>query len=118
MMKPSAPVPFGFAFDRLVWGILQSNPARRPFGSAILAFRDEPFKARLARCWNSLGPLPRCAWEDVVLLVYDADPIAAGGGGHTDLRVTIIRIAPAPALEQTVRSGDLAEDPATGQIAA
>ena len=76
------------------------NPARRPFDTAILAFRDEPFKARLARCWNSPGRQPGCAWmcldvlelawADVVLLMDDADPIAAGGGGHTDLRVTII----------------------------
>jgi hypothetical protein len=94
-IKPSAPVPFGFAFDRLARGILRLNPAWRPFDSAILAFRDQPFKARLARRWNSVGSifpmcLGRCGWADVVLLAYDADPIAAGGGGHTDLRVTII----------------------------
>ena len=44
--------------------------------------------------------------------------IAAGGGSRADLGVTIIRITPAPAFKQTVRSGDLSEGDATGQIAA
>jgi hypothetical protein len=53
------------------------------------------------------------------LLLHDADAvIAAGGGSHADLGVTIIRITPAPAFEQTVRSGDLTEGDATGQITA
>jgi hypothetical protein len=55
-IKPSAPVPFDCAFDRLARGILRLNPAWRPFDSAILAFRDQPFKARLARRWNSVAP--------------------------------------------------------------
>jgi len=33
-MKPSAPVPFGFVFNRPMRGILLSNPARRPFDKA------------------------------------------------------------------------------------
>jgi hypothetical protein len=52
-------------------------------------------------------------------LPHNADAaITAGGGGNTDLGVTIIRITPAPAFEEAVRSGDLTEDNATGQIAA
>lgn len=51
--------------------------------------------------------------------LHDADvAIAAGGGRNTDLSVTIMRITPTPAFEKTVRSGDLTEDDATGQIAA
>jgi hypothetical protein len=48
-------------------------------------------------------------------LLHHADTaIATGGGGHADLGMTIIRIAPAPAFEQTVRSGDLTEGNAPG----
>src|SRR5262245_29436344 len=53
-----------------------------------------------------------------LLLPHDADAISAGGGGNIDLGVAIVRIAPAPAFEQTVRSGDPTESDATGQIAA
>ena len=61
-----------------------------------------------ARCVGRLG---------AALLPGDA-PFAAGAGGCTDLGVTVVRIAPAPAFEETMRSGDLAEDDATGQLAA
>jgi hypothetical protein len=61
-----------------------------------------------ARCVGRLG---------AVLLPGDA-PFAAGAGGCTDLGMTVVRIAPAPAFEETMRSGDLAEDDATGQLAA
>src|SRR5262249_19966240 len=52
------------------------------------------------------------------LLPHDADAIPAGGGSNIDLGVAIVRIAPAPAFEQTVRSSDPTESDATGQIAA
>jgi hypothetical protein len=52
-----------------------------------------------------------------VLLPRDA-PLAAGTGGRADLGVTIVRIAPASAFEESVRSGDLTNDDATGQVAA
>ena len=49
----------------------------------------------------------------------DADAaIAAGSGGHVDLGVEIIRITPAPAFEQPVRSSDSTKGDATRQIAA
>jgi hypothetical protein len=54
-----------------------------------------------------------------VLLPYNADAaITAGAGGNIDLSVTVIRITPAPAFEEAVRSGDLTHDDATGQLAA
>jgi hypothetical protein len=52
-------------------------------------------------------------------LLDDAEVvIAAGGGSHADLGVAIIRITPAPASEQPVRSGDSTKGGATRQIAA
>ena len=54
-----------------------------------------------------------------VLLPYGAHiTFAAPTGGNTDLRVAIIRIAPAAAFEETMSSRDLAQDYATGQLAA
>ena len=66
---------------------------------------------------ESIASAMRRAASGAVLLPGDA-PFAAGAGGCTDLGVTIVRIAPAPAFEETMRSGDLAEDDATGQLAA
>ena len=43
--------------------------------------------------------------------------LAAGRCRYIDLGVAVVRIAPAPAFEQTVRSGDAAKRKATGQIA-
>jgi hypothetical protein len=47
----------------------------------------------------------------------DADLIVAGSGGYANLRVAVIRIAPAAAFEEAVRSGDPSERDATRQIA-
>ena len=47
------------------------------------------------------------------LLPDDADLIAAGSGGYANLRVAVIRIAPAAAFEEAVRSGDPPERDAT-----
>ena len=44
--------------------------------------------------------------------------IAAGGSCNVNLRVTVIRIAPASALEKAVLSSDPAECDTTRQIAA
>ena len=52
-------------------------------------------------------------------MLHHADAaLAAGSSGLANLGVTIIRITPAPAFEQTVRNSDLTEGEATGQIAA
>src|SRR5262245_33918380 len=57
--------------------------------------------------------------SSAVLLLHDADvAIAAGSGRNTDLGVAIVRIAPASALEETVRGRNLAEGGANGQVAA
>jgi hypothetical protein len=44
--------------------------------------------------------------------------VAARTGRRINLCVTIIRIAPAPAFEQIVRSSDLSESSSVGQTAA
>src|SRR5262249_7199177 len=67
--------------------------------------------------WSIRHHAPRPC-RGALLLPHDADAISAGGGGNIDLGVAIVRIAPAPAFEQTVRSGDPTESDATGQIAA
>src|SRR5262245_53423113 len=51
------------------------------------------------------------------LLPDDADLVAAGSGGYANLRVAIIRIAPAAAFEEAVRSGNPPERDASRQIA-
>ena len=54
-----------------------------------------------------------------VLLLYDTGvAITTGRGGDPDLGVAIVRIAPAPALKQAMRSGDLSQRRATGQMTA
>ena len=51
------------------------------------------------------------------LPLHDAGPaLATCGGGHIDLSVAIVRIAPASAFEQSVRGGDLTEGNAPRQI--
>ena len=89
-MKPSAPVPFGFVFDRLTRGILR-------FESSAAAVRQSPFlrfKTGHSRpASHAAGTQSRrksAVGETSFLLVYDADLVATGGGGHTDLRMTII----------------------------
>jgi hypothetical protein len=52
------------------------------------------------------------------LPLHHADPaLATCGGGHIDLSVAIVRIAPASAFEQTVCGGDPTEGKASRQIA-
>src|SRR5262245_37619939 len=47
----------------------------------------------------------------------DADLIRAGSGGYANLRMAVIRIAPAAAFEEAVRSGDPPERDVTRQVA-
>src|SRR5262245_11471402 len=61
------------------------------------------------------GPAPA---GRLALLPHDANLVVAGRGSDVDLGVTIVRVAPAPAFEQSMRSGDAAERNACGQIAA
>jgi len=50
-------------------------------------------------------------YAGIVLSLNEAHrpPPAAGRGGHTDLGMTIVGVAPAPTFEEAVRCGDLTE---------
>src|SRR5262245_35665863 len=87
--------------------------------------RRKPFQGRPWEAWRlQQDPItansPRCGdsvTRQTALLPDDANLIPAGSGGYTDLRVAVIRIAPAAAFEEAVRSGDPPERDATRQIA-
>jgi hypothetical protein len=61
---------------------------------------------------------PQRLLDAAALALHDADTaFAACCGGHIDLGVTIVRIAPASAFKQAVRGSDLAEGNTSRQIA-
>ena len=59
-----------------------------------------------------------CDAAAVLLAHNTVAVITARGGSNIDLGVSIIRITPTPAFEESVRSGDLTQDGATWQMAA
>jgi hypothetical protein len=52
-------------------------------------------------------------------LLNNADvPITTGGRSNPDLRVTVVRVTPPPAFEESVRGGNPTEGDAIWQLAA
>jgi hypothetical protein len=60
-----------------------------------------------------------CRTAGAVLLLNDASAaITTGGRSNPDLRVTVVRVTPPPAFEESVRGGNPTEDDAIWQLAA
>ena len=82
----------------------------------IRRFWPNKLASRLRACGRHYWS-PRRRNADLPLDKADA-AIPARGGSNADLRVTVVRIAPASALEEAVHARDVTEGYPTGQIAA